>query len=92
MTDGPFESLESAHDYVNILVEQVKDVEASLQADLAAALAQGHTRHLDALRLVDYKLHQLDHHLNRSSRLLNDLRALRRLLLEERASRAVIAH
>ena len=92
MTDGPFESIESAHDYVKILVEQVKDVEASLDADLASLLARGNARQLDALRLVHYKVHQLDHHLNRSSRLLNDLRALRRLLLAEREAGAVIAH
>jgi len=33
---------------------------------------------------VQYKLVKLDSHLQSSSRLLNDLRTLRRLLLEER--------
>jgi hypothetical protein len=34
-------------------------------------------------RLVDYKLHRLEHHLTISGRMLNDLRRLRGLLLDE---------
>jgi hypothetical protein len=32
---------------------------------------------------VEYKLHRLEHHLTISGRMLNDLRRLRRLLLDE---------
>jgi hypothetical protein len=32
---------------------------------------------------VEYKLHRLEHHLKISNRMLNDLRRLRRLLLDE---------
>lgn len=84
MKDAPFESIESAHQYVSLLVKQVQEVEGSLRDDIAEAIDQGATRHLDALRVVHYKLQQLDDHLERSSRILNDLRALRRLLLAER--------
>jgi hypothetical protein len=88
----PFDSIESAHEYVSLLVQQVQDVEKSIREEIAAATDREPARHLDALRLVHYKLHQLDHHLGRSSRLLNDLRALRRLLLAERERRAAVTH
>jgi hypothetical protein len=84
MADTPFDSIESAHEYLALLTKQVEEVTASLTEDIELATTQGVARHLDALRLVDLKLRQLGDHLARSSRLLNDLRALRRLLLTER--------
>ena len=83
--EGPFSSLESAHEYVTLLGQQVRDVRSSILEDMA--IADG--RRLDALRIVDLKLTQLDQHLNASGRALNDLRALRRLLLGEREGVAV---
>jgi hypothetical protein len=85
--EGPFISLESAHEYVTLLDQQVREVRTSILEDIASA----HGRRLDALRIVDLKLTQLDHHLTASGRALNDLRALRRLLLGERES-AAVAH
>jgi hypothetical protein len=82
--DTPFDSIESAHEYVTLLTQQVEEVTASLAEDLELASREGEARHLDALRLVDLKLRQLGDHLTRSRRILNDLRALRRLLLTER--------
>ena len=84
MSDTPFDSIESAHEYLTLLSQQVEEVVASMTDDIDAATTQGAERHLDALRLVDLKLRQLADHLSRSRRLLNDLRALRRLLLTER--------
>jgi hypothetical protein len=46
---------------------------------------------LQALRLVDYKLHRLEHHLTVSGRMLNDLRRLRRLLLDEASDLSLAA-
>lgn len=83
--EGPFSSLESAHEYVTLLGQQVREVRASILEDLA--IADG--RRLDALRIVDLKLTQLDQHLVASGRALNDLRVLRRLLLGEREEAAV---
>ena len=83
--EGPFSSLESAHEYVTLLGQQVRDVRASILEDIT--VADG--RRLDALRIVDLKLTQLDQHLAASGRALNDLRALRRLLLGEREGVAV---
>lgn len=78
--EGPFGSLESAHEYVTLLDRQVREVRVSILEDLASADG----RRLDALRIVDLKLTQLDQHLLACGRALNDLRALRRLLLGER--------
>ena len=84
----PFDSIESAHEYVALLAVQVGVVKAALADDFADATEETAGRRRDALRLVDYKLIQLEHHLTAAGRLLNDLRALRRLLLGERESTA----
>jgi hypothetical protein len=79
-----FESLESAHDFVTLLAETVAEVKGELQSDLQRESAN--SRRLDALRLAAYNIDKLEIHLNRSRRILNDLRTLRRLLFEERRS------
>jgi hypothetical protein len=78
-----FDSVESAHEYVQLLRDVIRDAKQDIAADVATAATNG-ARRLDALRLVEYKLGKLEQHLQSSSRLLNDLRTLRRLLLEER--------
>jgi hypothetical protein len=80
----PFDSIESAHQYVTLLREEVQRVAAGISDDITAAEQSNVPRRVDALRLVDYKLAQLTTHLSASGRILNDLRALRRLLLPER--------
>jgi hypothetical protein len=69
---------------VRLLVEAIAEAKKEIAADLAAAAQPKPDRRLDALRIVQFKLDKLEQHLNTSSRLLNDLRTLRRLLLEER--------
>lgn len=83
MSDPPFDSIESAHEYVALLALQTEDVRSDIQADIVEAMRANNTRHLDALRLVDYKLTTLTGHLGASRRILNDLRMLRRLLVGE---------
>ena len=83
--ETPFDSLEGAHEYVRLLLETIADARKELAADVTAAEAKP-DRRLEGLRIVQYKLEKLDTHLQSSSRLLNDLRTLRRLLLEERAA------
>jgi hypothetical protein len=80
MVDTPFDTLESAHDFVKLLREHAQGVEGEVLEDIGVAAAEGAARRLDALRLVHYKLKQLNDHLGAGSRILNDLRALRRLL------------
>jgi len=79
----PFDSVESAHDYVRLLAEAIREAKQEIENDITVEKPKS-DRHLEALRLVQYKLDRLDQHLRGTSRVLNDLRSLRRLLLEER--------
>lgn len=80
----PFDSVENAHRYVRLLSEAIAEAKTEIEADLEAAEAAKSQRRLEALRIVRFKLDKLEQHLKTSSRLLNDLRSLRRLLLDER--------
>lgn len=79
-----FETLESAHDFVALLAETVAEAKRELEGDVQRESASDHSRRLDALRVALYSLDKLELHVNRSQRILNDLRSLRRLLFEER--------
>jgi hypothetical protein len=81
MAETPFDSVESAQEYVHLLVAEVKDARAEIERDLADAARDRAARRLDALQIVEYKLKQLEQHLAVSSRILNDLRMLRRVLV-----------
>lgn len=81
--ETPFDSIENAHEYVQLLCEAVDESVQDTSLDLESARNE---RHQHALRLVKYKLTQLQGHLTASSRVLNDLRTLRRLLLDERGA------
>lgn len=83
----PFDTVEGAHEYVQLLAEAIAEAEASVTDDIAAARAHGASRRVDALQLVAFKLQKLQAHVTSSRRLLNDLRTLRRLLLDERQAR-----
>jgi hypothetical protein len=80
----PFDSIESAHEYVGLLCESLDDAELMIQREIAAPDTFTGRRQHDALRLVDYKLKALRQHFTASRRLLTDLRTLRRYLLDER--------
>ena len=85
INETPFESIESAQEYLALLADTVDEGIASIVDDAKTASATpGAERRVDALRVVEYKLHQLRDHLGASRRILNDLRSLRRLLLGER--------
>jgi hypothetical protein len=83
-TASQFESIEGAREYVRDLLTVVEETRGIIQEELSENGAAERSRHCDALRLVDYKLVLLDKHLRDSSRLLNDLRTLRRALYGER--------
>ena len=83
MPETPFDSVESAQTYIALLREAVAEAQAGVREDIAAVAGADRARHLDALRLVDLKLTQLGVQLRTSSRVLNDLRMLRRLLVGE---------
>lgn len=79
-----FGSIEAAHEYVGLLVEAVREAQQEIEEDLRQARGSRAARREQALQLVARKLDRLDVHLATSRRLLNDLRMLRRLLLDER--------
>jgi hypothetical protein len=87
--ETPFDSVESAREYLKLLAEAVGDAKRDVEADVSAAVDSKFPRRLEALRLVVYKLDKLEEHLKVSRRVLNDLRTLRRLLLE--AQREAVA-
>ena len=85
---SPFDSVENAHQYVRLLVEAITEAKTEIAADLGAAAQAKSERRVQALQIVQFKLDKLEQHLQSSSRLLNDLRTLRRLLLDERSEPA----
>jgi hypothetical protein len=82
--ETPFDNIESSHEYVSLLAEAIAVALAEVEADIALAGADGADRRHDALQLVRYNMNKLQGHVTASRRILNDLRTLRRLLLEER--------
>src|ERR1700722_289722 len=81
----PFDTIESAQEFLALLREAVDDAKTSADADIVEEGDTRSSRRLDAPRLRGDKLDKLEQHVKASGRLLNDLRTLRRLLLEERA-------
>lgn len=80
----PFDSIEGAYEYLELLAEAVADGKAVIQEDITQARGQGEVRRVEALQLVAFKLEKLGGHVTSSRRILNDLRTLRRLLMGER--------
>jgi hypothetical protein len=80
----PFESIESAHEFIALLEESIGEALADVEGHLKQALAQKDERQERAISLTIYKLNQLSTHTHKSRRLLNDLRTIRRLLFGER--------
>ena len=81
---GPFDSIESAQDYIGVLAETILETLKDLNRDHQIALTQGERRRAQAIALAQFKLKVLSCHLHKSRRTLNDLRMLRRLILNER--------
>ena len=84
-----FDSIESAHEFVGLLTEAVVEAKRDIEADVLRESGWKDSRRQEALRLALYNLEKLAIHMNKSRRVLNDLRSLRRLLLEERSAGAL---
>lgn len=82
MSDKPFDTIESAIEFLALFEEAIEETVADVQKDLE--MAETDDRRGEALRIAVYKLEKLGFHIGRSKRLTNDLRMLRRLLLNER--------
>jgi hypothetical protein len=83
-SETPFDSIESSHQYIAMLAETITEVLGEVEADMKQAQSDNATRRKEALQLVAFNLNKLSGHITSSRRILNDLRTLRRLLLEER--------
>ena len=90
-SERPFESIESAYDFLHILSEAAAEAKQDIEGEIQRESSSESSRRLDALRVVCYSVEKLEFHINRSRRILNDLRSLRRLLFEERAASKKIA-
>lgn len=82
-----FDSVESAHEYVQLLADVVAHARGEVAEDVGREINSDLPRRMEALRLLLYNLEKLEQHLKKSSRILNDVRSLRRLLFEERRER-----
>jgi hypothetical protein len=82
--ETPFNNIESAEQFVALLLEAIKESRRDVDADIALAEGNGSGRSKKALQLVSANLAKLSQHVTASRRILNHLRTLRRLLLQER--------
>jgi hypothetical protein len=83
-SETPFDSIESSHQYIAMLADAIAEALADVQSDISLAQEEQAHRRKEALQLVSFNLTKLNSHITNSRRILNDLRTLRRLLLEER--------
>ena len=84
--EQPFDSIESAHEFMNVLALTALDVLKDLSRDRDQALQAGDQRRAQAIDLAIFKLKTLGCYVHKSRRTLNDLRMIRRLILNERAT------
>jgi hypothetical protein len=82
--EQPFDSIESAREFMNVLAETILSEMKDLARDQRLAVNGGEERRARALELAAFKLKVLSCHVYKSRRALNDLRMIRRLLLNER--------
>jgi hypothetical protein len=80
----PFESIESAHEFIALLEDSIQDAMRDVTHHAHAATENNDDRRAQALTLALYKMGQLTSHVHKSRRILNDLRTIRRLLFNER--------
>jgi hypothetical protein len=81
--DGnPFDTIESAQEFVKLLTKSICEAKREV-GEYVEGESTDNARRLDALRIVLYTLGKLEIHMRQSSRILNDLRTLRRLLVAE---------
>lgn len=84
-SETPFDNIENSYDYVSLLAEAIEEALAEVGTDISLAGAESAQRRKEALQLVHFKLSKLAMNIRSSRLLLNDLRTLRRLLLDERS-------
>jgi hypothetical protein len=81
--ETPFDNIESAEQFVKLLIEAIKASRHDVDAEVALAEGNHSGRSKKALQLVSANLAKLSQHMITSRRILNHLKTLRRLLLQE---------
>ena len=69
---------------MGILAETILDARKELDEEHRRAVSQGEERRARGVALAIFKLKTLNAHVHKSRRALNDLRMLRRLIVNER--------
>jgi hypothetical protein len=82
--ETPFDNIESAQQFVKLLIEAIEESRRDVDADIARAENNSSERKKQALQLVSKNLAKLSRYMATSRRILKNLRTLRHLLLEER--------
>jgi hypothetical protein len=82
--ETPFDNIESAEQFVELLIEAINESRRDVDADIALSQSDRSERSKKALQLVSANLAKLGQAMTTSRRILNHLRTLRRLLLQER--------
>jgi hypothetical protein len=82
--ERPFSSVESAIEFMHVLAETILEARKELDELERLAVSQGEERRARGVALALFKLKMLNAHVHKSRRALNDLRMLRRLILNER--------
>jgi hypothetical protein len=80
----PFESIESALEFMVLLEDVIAEASDELQAMLEQSTTE---RYSNGLNLALYKVHQLSFHVQKSRRILNDLTLVRRVLVSDSTTR-----
>lgn len=83
LCEEAFGSIESAQEFLALLTEAIAETRSDVESEIQEHRTNS-SRRIDALKIAAYDLEVLEHHICRSKRLLNDLRMVRRLLLQER--------
>jgi hypothetical protein len=81
--ETPFDTIESAQQFIELLIEAIDESRRDVDADIALRESNRSKRSKQALQLVSANLAKLSQYMTTSRRILNHLRTLRRLLLEE---------
>ena len=81
-----FDRIESAHEYVGLLLQAIEQTASEVGQDLGEAYSGTSPQRYEAFRLIAYKLEQLRIHIDASYRQLHDLRLLHCALEDEHSA------
>ena len=81
--ETPFDNIESAEQFVELLIEAIEESRRDVDADIVRIKGNRSVRSKKALQLVSANLAKLSQYMTASRRILSHLRTLRRLLLQE---------